>query len=136
MTLQYINTIASKANPWSSNDPVLTEDDEAFLQRVTSHPTEEDILPEQPMPRGGDAQLALMDGAQNIPLPLSPTEDLDREIPEDAGDDARKATETEIETKTAPEINSSSQPMTKKKPRLWSWMRRSGTDTEKKVWFQ
>ncbi|KAK2805262.1 hypothetical protein FQN50_006288 [Emmonsiellopsis sp. PD_5] len=76
MAQQYINYLKSKAHHLSSSsspktppakqqDPVLSPDDEAFLHRVTSPGEEEEQT-------GGDAQIALMDGAQNIPLPLSP----------------------------------------------------------------
>ncbi|KAI7975879.1 hypothetical protein EIK77_005629 [Talaromyces pinophilus] len=88
MALQYITNVASKASPWSSK-PVLTDEDEAFLQRVTSNPgngSNSNTMPaaegEGMSPLGRDAQTALMDGAQDIPLPMSPSEDVERELPE------------------------------------------------------
>ena len=61
-------------------EPVLNDDDEAFLQRITSaddvppplparHSQE---LPEAGSTRGNDAQIAIMNGAQDIPLPNVP----------------------------------------------------------------
>ncbi|OAT07018.1 hypothetical protein BDBG_03125 [Blastomyces gilchristii SLH14081] len=70
MAAQYINYIKakthlSKAPKAPAPEPVLTSDDEAFLQQVTS----------QAEGVGKDPQIALMDGAQHIPLPQSPLED-------------------------------------------------------------
>lgn len=60
MAAQYINYIKTKAHISKSTrdhtpEPVLTSDDEAFLQRVTSHPEEV----------GRDPQMAPMDGAEH-----------------------------------------------------------------------
>ncbi|KKZ66947.1 hypothetical protein EMCG_07375 [[Emmonsia] crescens] len=74
MAAQYINYIKAKAHilkapkaqaQIQAKEPILTSDDEAFLQRVTSHPGE----------AGRDPQIALLDGAQDISLPQSPLED-------------------------------------------------------------
>ncbi|OJD12001.1 hypothetical protein AJ78_07346 [Emergomyces pasteurianus Ep9510] len=70
MAAQYINYIKAKAHLTKAakaqpHEPVLTSDDEAFLQRVASHPGHV----------GRDAQIALLDGAQDIPLPRSPSGD-------------------------------------------------------------
>ncbi|KLJ09431.1 hypothetical protein EMPG_15141 [Blastomyces silverae] len=71
MAAQYINYIkakahiSSKAHKGPAPEPVLTSDDEAFLQRVTSQAEEV----------GKDSQIALMDGAHHVPLPQSPLED-------------------------------------------------------------
>lgn len=118
MALQYITNAASKASPWSSK-PVLTDEDEAFLQRVTSNPDDgsnNDIkMPEEGInPLGRDAQIALMDGAQDIPLPMSPSEDIERELPE-------QVTEAKEEKE---ELNHVAATATKKR-RPWSlWMKK------------
>ena len=66
--------------------PVLTEEDEAFFARIESEGTPPE-LPERPAPplpqrpqdlpvvgetQGNNAQIALFDGSQNIPLPDAP----------------------------------------------------------------
>jgi hypothetical protein len=59
--------------------PVLSEEDEQFLQRITSEENPPP-LPARPVVildngnqvQGKDAQVALMDGAEKIPLPVSP----------------------------------------------------------------
>ncbi|KAK2761206.1 hypothetical protein FQN54_001727 [Arachnomyces sp. PD_36] len=68
---------SASASP--STTPVLTKEDEAFLHRVTSHPKDEDEEGESggAAGKGKDAQVALMDGAQDIPLPMSPPENED-----------------------------------------------------------
>ncbi|ODH44990.1 hypothetical protein ACO22_00541 [Paracoccidioides brasiliensis] len=67
MASQYINYIKSRARnskALKAKEPVLTTEDEEFLHRVAS-----------PKEEGRDAQIVLMEGAQNIPLPQSPTEE-------------------------------------------------------------
>jgi hypothetical protein len=63
----------------AAKSPILNEEDEKFLTRITSedHPPP---LPERPVvildngktAVGKDAQTALMDGADSVPLPTSP----------------------------------------------------------------
>lgn len=116
MALQYISNVASKATSWNSK-PVLTDEDEAFLERVMS--TEEQRRKEDPKVAGNDAQIALMDGAQEIPLPVSPTEEL--------------AGEPSLADKVAEKTAAAPEPVeTKKKSRPWSmWLKKSGTQAKK-----
>jgi len=66
----------------TAQTPVLNEEDEQFLHRVTSEGTPPP-LPERPVVildngatlQGKDAQVALMDGAEKVPLPTSPPVD-------------------------------------------------------------
>ncbi|MCJ1318467.1 hypothetical protein MMC15_003795 [Xylographa vitiligo] len=61
-----------------SEAPVLTDEDEAFLQRITTEgtpppfPERPQDLPEAGSTKGNDAQIALMNGAQDIALPDVP----------------------------------------------------------------
>lgn len=115
--MQYINYIKARthlATSKKSETPVLSEEDEQFLDRITSQenppplPARPDVL----VPFK-DAQLALMDGAQNIPLPQTPDEVLDE--PGIADDGGKSAAES-----TAP------------KPRTtWSWMRRDSREVKR-----
>lgn len=127
MTLQYITNVASKASPWSSK-PVLTDEDEAFLQRVTSNPDDENKIintSEGINPLGRDAQTALMDGAQDIPLPMSPSEDVERGFPE-------QVTETKEEKE---ELNNAATTTTKKR-RPWSiWTKKGSSEVHTKKVF-
>ena len=76
----------SPAPPTEVQTPVLTEEDEAFLARIETEGTPPE-LPQRPAPplptrpqdlprvgetEGNNAQIALMDGSQNIPLPDVP----------------------------------------------------------------
>jgi len=88
MAMQYINYIRSKTHlggaPTQTETPVLNEEDEEFLNRITSEENPP-ALPPRPeqldVEHGGvppvrDAQTALLDGAQNIPLPETPQSEL------------------------------------------------------------
>lgn len=117
MAMQYINYIKAKAHSATSRKaetPVLTEEDEQFLNRITSQ--------ENPPPlpartylqaQGKDAQLALMDGAQNIPLPLTPDELTEEPtmIPDSDKPEAK-------EIKSKPNAT-------------WSWLRRDSRDAKR-----
>lgn len=126
MALQYITNVASKASPWSSK-PVLTDEDEAFLQRVTSNQEGDNSKSADPATEGinllgRDPQLALMDGAQDIPLPMSPSEDVEREL-------AAPVTETGTE----PEGSTNVTTTTTKKRRPWSlWSKKGINETSTK----
>lgn len=99
--MQYINQIKAKAQSTRFQNknknktspppsaPVLTKEDENFLRRITSNPEEArqdggesagDTGEEKGKEQiGKDPQLALMDGAQDIPLPISPPEEAGEE---------------------------------------------------------
>lgn len=51
--------------------PILNEEEEQFLERITSEGTTTPV-------RVTDAQTALMDGANKIPLPASPHEETEK----------------------------------------------------------
>ncbi|QKX57381.1 uncharacterized protein TRUGW13939_04493 [Talaromyces rugulosus] len=114
MALQYISNVASKAKSWNSK-PILTDEDEAFLERVMSREEHAEGV----KPAGNDAQVALMDGAQEIPLPVSPTEEL--------------IVESSLAEKVAEKPAAAAEPVeTKKKSRPWSMLlKRSGTQVKK-----
>ena len=107
MAMQYINYLRAKTHLTTaekSEQPVLSEEDEQFLNRITS---QGDALP---VPK--DAQLALMDGAQNVQLPDSPRE----EIADPAGGES-----------------TADKPSSRRKRTTWSWMRRDSRDAKRKV---
>ena len=103
--------------------PVLNEEDEAFLHRLASEGTPPP-LPERPQylfvageSSNKDAQIALMNGAQNIPLPDVP----------DTPDGIVPAVEAESsrteKNKTAKQA---------KKAFKWSFLRRDSRDSKRK----
>lgn len=115
--MEYINYIKAKAHIATSRKaevPVLSEEDEKFLDHITSQEGPPP-LPARPevVARGTDAQVALMDGAQNIPLPETPNEVTDE--PALIKEDDQSATDT-----------SPSQPKS-----TWSWLRRDSRDVKR-----
>jgi hypothetical protein len=125
MAMDYINYIKAKTHISTSKKaeaPVLSEEDEQFLNHITSD-VKAPALPARPrvldLPvageaRGNDAQIALMDGAQNIPLPDTPNEV--SEEPPMLEDSATAAKDGK-----------------KKKKLTWSWLRRDSRDANRKA---
>ncbi|RVX68166.1 hypothetical protein B0A52_08674 [Exophiala mesophila] len=106
--IKYLKAKAVVATSTKADKPVLSEEDEQFLNRITSQ--------DNPPPLEiRDAQIALMDGAQNIPLPETPDE-------------------TVTEPVFPPEPSS---PKEKTSPikKSWSWLRRDSREarTEKRA---
>ena len=97
--------------------PVLTEEDEAFLQRIASEgpppplPERPQGLAEAGSTRGNDAQVALMNGAQNIPLP-----------------DVPDTPEGEVPPLEKEDTGKGKQKTSGSKRRMWSFIRRDSRD--------
>ena len=127
MAMEYINYIKAKAHistASKSEAPVLSEEDEIFLNKLTSADTPPPLptrpktqdLPVAGETKGNDAQLALMDGAQNVPLPDTPNELF--EAP---------STEGDLETRA------NRGPGAKSKSSTWSWLRRDSRDARRQA---
>lgn len=122
--MEYINYIKARAHistATKAEAPVLSEEDEKFLNRITSdekppslpaRPTFQD-LPIAGDAKGNDAQMALMNGAQNIPLPETPNEVT--EEPPLMVEDIEKSAKQE------------------KKKSSWSWLRRDSRDANRQA---
>ena len=121
----------SPVPPKQVETPILSEEDEAFLARIETEGTPPE-LPERPAPplptrpqdlplvgetEGNNAQIALMDGSQNIPLPNVP----------DTPDDVPTTAE-------AHEINQGNAKGKQKdgKKSKWSFLRRDSRDVKRK----
>ena len=106
-----------------SEAPVLTEEDEAFLHHITSQETPPPLparpqqLPVAGETKGNDAQIALMDGAQNIPIPDVP-DTPDDVMPAIEGDYIKGGKGKEKHTK---------------RPYKWSFLRRDSRDRARQV---
>ncbi|KAL6718880.1 hypothetical protein ACLMJK_003114 [Lecanora helva] len=113
--------------------PLLTEEDEAFLARIQDEGTPPE-LPERPGPplpqrpqdlpvagevEGNNAQIALMDGSQNIPLP---------DVPDTPDDDVETAEPEEIEQ----EKGKGKGKKKEGKKTKWSFLRRDSRDVKRK----
>lgn len=125
--MEYFNFAKAKLHSdhaEKSEAPVLSEEDEAFLHRIASEGTPPP-LPERPQDlsvagesSGNDAQIALMNGAQDIPLPDVPdTPDGILPSMEDQEDGKGKEKETVKHSKS---------------PFRWSFLRRDSRDGKRK----
>ena len=117
MAMQYIDYIKAKtrlATATKSETPVLSEEDEVFLNKIVSDenppalPPRPEKFTQDVAPPFKDAQTAIMDGAQNIPLPETP-----QEI-------------TEEPLMLQPDLKSS-----KSSRKTWSWLRRDSRDSRR-----
>lgn len=116
--MEYINYIKSKARlatASKSDTPVLSEEDEQFLDRITSqeNPPPLPARPGLTSPEIKDAQVALMDGADNIPLPETPNNEATKEL----------VAEPDSETPST-EVSHSRAKTT------WSWLRRDSREVQ------
>jgi len=131
--MEYFNYYKSKHHvdhADKSSAPVLTEEDEAFLQRVTSEGTPPP-LPERPRPqdlqeagsvRGNDAQIVLMGGAQDIPLPDVP----------DTPDEVSRGFEGEDNGNGKGKEKEKEKGHDGKSRKMWSFLRRDSRDAKRK----
>lgn len=108
--MEYINYIKSKANIGTiskSEKPILSEEDEKFLSKIASQDNPRPLSPDH----GGDAQIAIMNGAQNIALPP--------ETPSELTEDPISIPDAVINQKP--------------KKNTWSWLRRDSRDTKRQT---
>lgn len=121
--MEYFNQIKNRRRSsqiLKSPNPVLTDEDEAFLQRVTSQP-EQAISPGQDdsqAPRALDEspqQPIQSEDAQEIPLPTSP-----EEFGKELGEEGRKARESgELTEAKAEPAKSEQDKAAEKKKKRW-----------------
>lgn len=120
--IEYFNHKLSKKHhvpEENSETPVLTDEDEEFLQRIASEGTPPP-LPARPQnlsvageTYGNDAQLALIEHARNTPLPEVPdTPDEGTPVKEGKGKEKAKS---------------------EKRPLTWSFLRRDSRDSKSKA---
>ncbi|GFF41421.1 hypothetical protein IFM61606_07826 [Aspergillus udagawae] len=110
------------------HDPVLTAEDEQFLQSVTAQPTEAEAT----LSLNGDENVhppvnPSSTEAYNVPLPLSPVEEF-----KELGEEERRVSNAGVvrtDSKLS-QVESTSPSDKKKGP--WYWLRRRGTSWKKK----
>lgn len=123
MAMEYINYIKAKTHlsaATKSETPVLSEEDEHFLNKIVGEENPPALPPrpeqlgafEDGVPQIKDAQVALMDGAESVPLPETPQEVT--EEPSMASNDTKNA-------------QSASAPQRK----AWTWLRRDSRDYQR-----
>ena len=137
--MEYFNYKKAKthvAHAKKSEEPVLTDEDEAFLHRIASEGTPPELperpkqppaLPARPQDfavageiKGNNAQIALMNGAQNIPLPEAPDTPEGTFIAVGSEDSSRGTEKAETANKG-------------KRLFKWSWHRRDSRDRQRKT---
>jgi hypothetical protein len=137
MALQYLNQMRNRrrsSQMTSAPKPVLTPEDEAYLQEVTAHPesvpgsTEQNEQISAGSPAGAPLQPAISQQAENIPLPNSPVEEFGKELGEESRQE-RKNSQPTLSESEVPQSEDSKAPQKKKR---WSAMFWKKT-TEKKV---
>ena len=104
----------------AAKSPILNEEDEKFLNKITSDEVAPP-LPERPVVildngqklQGKDAQTALLDGADTLPLPESPS--IEGELKEGKIDDGKGVTGSEEKKRRAPWSYLPAIPVTKAK---------------------
>lgn len=107
-------------SPSKPHAPVLSDEDEKFLRKVSQ------------AGHGGDAQIALMDGAQNIPLPASPREEVGQDEIEGGLDKAVMEEEGKKEEEKEEKVGR--RKSTSKKWAPWSWVKGGkGKDKEEDI---
>ncbi|KAJ5386551.1 hypothetical protein N7509_009092 [Penicillium cosmopolitanum] len=119
MAMDYLKNRRRSSQIMQTPNPVLTSEDEAFLQQVTS---QQEHTPGSAGPSGGNAtdfaaespvHPGLKESAQDVPLPASPAEEFGKEL----GEEARENPET-TETKSEPPKSQDSKTSDKKKKTL------------------
>lgn len=125
MALQGVGSVTSKTNPLTrKTEPLLTEEDEAFLHRIASDGEQNPVDIHGVPIHGKDAQYALMDGAQDIPLPMSPSGQIsgDHEQPQEPQwRESSASPQTEQNERSEGKIVDKNEKK-KKKSRPWSWI--------------
>ncbi|PYH87650.1 hypothetical protein BO71DRAFT_404493 [Aspergillus ellipticus CBS 707.79] len=112
-----------------SHDPVLTAEDEAFLQEIMNDPANQEL---PASPTDVERQLSPvspvpMDGLETVQSPVSPVEDFGREL----GEAERKASREKAESPQRASPGAKAERSASQKKRSWSWFRRKSTIEKK-----
>ena len=121
--MEYINYIRAKTHIAASSKsdvPVLSDEDEKFLNRITSE--DQSAAPVSFIDHGGDAQIAIMNGAQNIALPPETPGELETANEADAPFPGK------VVTSDVEDVDASA----KSSRYTWSWLRRDSRDAKAK----
>ncbi len=138
MVMQYFNQIKNRrrsSQVLSPPKPVLTDEDEAFLQKVTSDPEhalksagQNETQGSEGLPEGpeGSQAPAVDETALDVPLPTSPVEAFGKEL----GEEERKTRDQPGDTRTKSEPTKARDDSVPEKKKRWSgtfWKKSSDT---------
>jgi len=137
MAMQYFNQIKNRRRSSqisSPPKPVLTDEDEAFLQKVTSDPehalkpaAQNETQGSEGLPEDSQAP-AIDEGALDVPLPTSPVEEFGKEL----GEEERKTREQPGDTRSESEPAKAQDDSVPEKKKRWSGMFwKKSSDTKK-----
>ncbi|KAJ5692877.1 hypothetical protein N7462_002300 [Penicillium macrosclerotiorum] len=127
MAMQYFNQIKNRRRSsqiLKPPNPVLTAEDEAFLQQVTSQPEQrppsdsQASLQNQGALAGSSQRPILEDGPQNVPLPASPAEEFGKKL----GEEERKTRDQAENVRTQSEPTQPQDAPGPEKKKRWSGM--------------
>ncbi|CAI7610503.1 unnamed protein product [Penicillium pancosmium] len=133
MAMDYLKNRRRSSQIMQTPNPVLTSEDEAFLQQVTS---QQENTPGSAGPSGANAtdfaaespvHPGLKESAQDVPLPASPAEEFGKEL----GEEARENPEI-AETKSESPKPQDSKTSDKKKKRWTAMFWKKDPDSKKK----
>lgn len=138
MAMQYFNQIKNRRRSSqivSPPKPVLTDEDEAFLQKVTSDPehvpksaAQNETQVSEGLPESSQMP-AVDEGALDVPLPGSPVEEFGQEL----GEEERKTREQPEDTRTKTEPAKPQDTSVPGKKKRWSTMFWKKPNDTKKV---
>ena len=137
MAMQYFNQVKNRRRSSqisSPPKPVLTDEDEAFLQKVTSDPehalkpaAQNETQGSEGLPEDSQAP-AIDEGALDVPLPTSPVEEFGKEL----GEEERKTREQPGDTRSESEPAKAQDDSVPEKKKRWSGMFwKKSSDTKK-----
>ncbi|QQK47295.1 Monoacylglycerol lipase ABHD12 [Penicillium digitatum] len=138
MAMQYLSQIKNlrrSSQVTSAPKPILTAEDEAYLREVTAQPelvpikTKEKEQDPNESPAGAYLQPAISEQAENIPLPISPGEELAKELRE-KGRQERKSSQLILTRSEAPKSEVSKLPSKKKRWSALFWKKNTEKDND------
>jgi hypothetical protein len=122
----------------SSPKPVLTPEDEAYLQKVTANPetvplpADETDQIQTESPAGQPQHAVASEQAENVPLPTSPAEEFGKELGEEGREERKSSQPTLARSETPKSDTTKTAPPKKKKwtPMFW----KKNTDKKVRPW--
>lgn len=133
MAMQYFNQMKDRRRSQAvqAPKPVLTEDDEAFLQKVVSQEEQNPDIAENSSAKEPESQqhTAPNDDSPGVPLPASPAEEFGKQL----GEQGRRASQLEAPESASEPTKSESSPAPEKKKKRWSTMLWGKNSDSKKV---
>ncbi|CAL5867489.1 uncharacterized protein PFLUO_LOCUS1708 [Penicillium psychrofluorescens] len=135
MASEYVSQIKNRrrsSQAMKDHNPVLTAEDEAFLQQVTAEPESSRSVADGEHPQLAATEdppqpLAVDEGAANIPLPASPADEFGKQL----GEEAREKSKDDTPKPEPASQSNVKAPEKKTKKNRWSFFTRKSSDSNK-----